>query len=526
MTVFGVNIAATAWVYAGLNRPIADASPVGSFLTAVGLLLLGAGWLMVRRRPHSWTGPLLQLTVITAFLGEARHGTGGLTPVSGGLWLAGILLPGVLALAELAALGAPVLRWLTGSFVVVTAALGAAVALAARGRAGASSAWWDTRTRQSGHPVAQSLYLSHTIVSGVAITVMFVLLVQILRSSDRASRRLISPVAYPAIVWAIVVALAQVGGIPDPRWTVNADGRTGTTAAVILLQVLPVLAIAAVMAGVVWVELIIPRLDRTPTGIAIRSDRGTQSIENYVARTLGDPSVRMVYRAADRSGWVDDQGRPASLGVDDPDRAIATISRSGLELGAIEFDASVASEPDTIELILPAAALAIDTERLKVLANVRAENARHLTARMLSSADSARDDVRRRVAEGPGPRLEAIQAILEDGDRLEEVSLALAEVASQVRRISHGLYPAELADGGLAAVLTEVAQVPANRFPRSIEITAFLAAEGDSGAQIRSEPGQLVVTLTRPPRDTSLLERVEVLGGTVDDCSISLPLSG
>jgi signal transduction histidine kinase len=170
--------------------------------------------------------------------------------------------------------------------------------------------------------------------------------------------------------------------------------------------------------------------------------------------------------------------------------------------------------------------LAIDTERLKALANVRAENARRLTARMLSSADSAREQVRRRVAQGPGPRLEAIQAMLEDRDRLDEASLALAEVASEVRRISHGLYPAELADGGLAAVLTEAAEVPANRFPRSIEITAFLAAEGDSGARIRSEPAQLLISLTRPPRDTALLERVAVLAGTVEDRTITLPLPG
>jgi hypothetical protein len=526
LTVAGVGLAAAGWVYAGLNQPIADGRPVGAFLTVTGLLFVGAGGFMVRRRPDSWTGPLLQVTAITAFIGYTRHGLGAATPVSGGLWLAAALLPGVLALAEIEALGIPLLRWLTGSFVLVTAALGVAVAVAARGRAGANSAWWDTRTRQRGEPTAQSLFLGHTVVSGIALIAIFLLLVRALRSSDRASRRLITPVAVPAIVWAVVIAAAQAACIADPGWAVNLDGRTTTTAGVLLLEVVPAVAIAAVMAGVVWVELIIPRLERTPTGIAIRSDGPSQSVEAYLARTLGDPSIRTVYRAADRPGWVDDQGRPTSLAVDDPDRGIATISRSGLELGAIEYDASLASEPDTIELTLPAAALAIDTERLKALANVRAENARRLTARILSSADSARQHVRQRVAKGPGPKLEAIGAMLEEGNRLEEVSLVLAEVASEVRNISHGVYPAELADGGLAAVLTEAAQVPSNRFPRSIEITAFLAAEGDSGARIRSEGAKLLISLTLPPRDTALLERVAVLGGTVQDRTITLPLSG
>jgi hypothetical protein len=526
LTVFGVDLAAAGWVFAGLNQPIANASPVGAFLTVSGLLLLGAGWLMVRRRPRSWTGPLLQLTAITGFIGYTRHGLGGATPLTGGLWLAAALLPGVLALAEIEALGVPLLRWLTGGFVAVTAGLGVAVAVAARGRAGANSAWWDTRTRQRGEPTAQSLFLGHTVVSGIALIAIFLLLLRALRSSDRASRRLITPVAVPGLVWAVVIAAAQAASIPDPRWAVSPDGRSSTTAGVLLLQIVPVVVIAAVMAGVVWVELIIPRLERTPTGIAIRSDGAFHTVEDYLARTLGDPSIRAVYRAAERPGWVDDQGRPTSLAVDDPDRGTATISRSGLELGAIEYDASLASEPDTVELILPAAALAIDTERLKALANVRAENARRLTARMLSSADSARDDVRRRVAQGPGPKLDAIQAMLEDGDQLQEVSLVLAEVASEVRRISHGLYPAELADGGLAAVLTEAAEVPAIRFPRSIEITAFLAADGDSGARIRREPGQLVISLTYPPNDTALFERVAVLGGTVEGSTITLPVSG
>jgi len=289
--------------------------------------------------------------------------------------------------------------------------------------------------------------------------------------------------------------------------------------------VAPIVAAGAVMAGVAWVELIIPRLARTPRGIAIRSQGGSQTVEDYLARALGDPSIRTVYRAADRPGWVDGEGRPTELAVDDLDRGIATLFRLGIELGAIEYDASLGSEPETMELTLPAAGLAIDTERLRVLANVRADDARRLTARMLSSAETAREEVRRRVAQGPGSRLETIQTMLEEGDQLEQVSVALAEVASEVRQISHGIYPAELAAGGLVAVLTQAAEVPADRFPRSIEITAFLAAEGDRGAWIRREPGKLVICLTRPSRESTVLERVMVLAGTVEGCTITLPLS-
>src|SRR5262249_14960703 len=102
----------------------------------------------------------------------------------------------------------------------------------------------------------------------------------------------------------------------------------------------------------------------------------------------------------------------------------------------------------------------------------------------------------------------------------------LQNVAADVRTISHGLYPSELTDGGLHAVLTQISAVPTRRFPPAVEITAFLAADGDSGASMKSEPGRLVIALSRPPVEPMLVARVAALGGTIQGSSISLPVTG
>jgi hypothetical protein len=128
------------------------------------------------------------------------------------------------------------------------------------------------------------------------------------------------------------------------------------------------------------------------------------------------------------------------------------------------------------------------------------------------------------LEKGPLATLAAIEASLELGGDMEEAARALQEAAREVRRISHGLYPAELADGGLAAAMTQAADVPGGRFPRAIEVTAFLVADGDTGARLTVRPGALTISLSRAPSDANLLERVSVLGGSVDGNTIVLPL--
>ena len=116
-----------------------------------------------------------------------------------------------------------------------------------------------------------------------------------------------------------------------------------------------------------------------------------------MAGALGDPRSRSCSdRPTRRAGSASTEER-ALLAEDDPERAVTIIERPGLEIGAVEYDASLTSEPDAIELAVTAAGLVIDNERLAALSKSRAEDARRLAAALVSSAESARDEVRARL---------------------------------------------------------------------------------------------------------------------------------
>jgi signal transduction histidine kinase len=524
LLVIGLATVCAGWAYITLEGTADIDGDDGSFVTFVVALLLIAGLLMCRRRPDSWSGPLVQLSSMLAFAGQARFGMGAVGPAAGLIWLAAPLFPGALALVEIEMGRHALKRFLLGP-MAFSLLLGTAVVLAARGRAWANSLWWQTAKQQSGHALARALFAADTVVVVIGLGVVLAALVRKLWRADNALRRVIRPVAVPGGVWAVVMMVCQVACLPGPAWALGKTTATFDTAGSFFLVLAPLLSTAVFFSGVVWVELIEPRLVRTSAGIALRTEPGSRDVQSYLAGALGDPSIRVVFRSPDEQGWVGPDGKPAVLGEEDRERAITIIERAGLEIGAVEYDASLTAQPDAIELAVTAAGLVVDNERLAALSRSRAEEARRLAAALVSSADSARDEVRERLESGPLADLADIEAELEAGADLEAAARELQRAASEVRRISHGLYPPELADGGLAAALTQVAEVPEGRFPRAIEITAFLAADGDAGARLTKRPGALTISLSLAPSNTTLLERVAVLGGSVDGNTVVLPLA-
>jgi len=524
LLVVGFVTVCAGWAYVTQEGTADIDGNDGSFVTFVVGLLLIAGLLMCRRRPDSWSGPLVQLSSMLAFAGQARFGIGAAGPAAGLIWLAAPLVPGALALVEIEVAKRALRAFLLGP-MALSLLLGTAVVLAARGRAWANSLWWQTTKQQAGHALARALFAADTVVVVVGLGVVAAALVRKLRRSDNALRRVVRPVAVPGAVWAVVMMVSQVACLWGPAWALGRTTATFDTAGTLLLVVAPLLSTAIFFSGVVWVDLIEPRLVRTSAGVALRTEPGSRDVQSYLAGALGDPSVRVVFRSPDEQGWVGPDGKPALLDDKDRERALTVIERAGSEIGAVEYDASLTAQPDAIELAVTAAGLVIDNERLAALSRSRAEEARRLAAALVSSADLARDEVRERLERGPLADLAEIEAGLEAGGDLEAAARELQRAASEVRRISHGLYPPELADGGLAAALTQVAEVPEGRFPRAIEITAFLAADGDAGARLSERPGALTISLSLAPKNTTLLERVAVLGGSVDGNTVVLPLA-
>jgi hypothetical protein len=362
----------------------------------------------------------------------------------------------------------------------------------------------------------------------VTATLLIVLAVMTRRlaNADRALRRLLNPVWIPGLAWALVTAVGQWAQVFGPAWALDRSqgGVSYTAPALFLLQVVPFLAVMLALSGVVWTELVIPRLRRTTAGIAIDVVHDPTEVERYLASSLGDPSVTIAFRGPDEAPWVDVRGSPAIIS-DESDRAELVLRRDGVLLGVVAFDAALAAEPEAVELGASAAAYAIDNGRLAALANAKVEESRRLTARLVTAGDAVRADLKETLDEGPLRELEDIELALSRGGDTEDAALRLQKVAADVRTISHGVFPPELASDGLAAALPHLPS-PLRRFAPAIEVTAFLAARNDPLACLRDQTDRLEIELSEAPTGANLLDRVTVLGGRVDGKVITLPVAG
>ncbi len=107
---------------------------------------------------------------------------------------------------------------------------------------------------------------------------------------------------------------------------------------------------------------------------------------------------------------------------------------------------------------------------------------------------------------------------------LDRVATRLRQISEDVRAVSRGLLPPELATGGLASALPDASSAPSRRLPEAVEVTAFLLADGQQGARVVDEGPQLVIDLGRPPTEAGVLDRIEVLGGSVTGSTVTLPI--
>jgi hypothetical protein len=345
--------------------------------------------------------------------------------------------------------------------------------------------------------------------------------------ADKVLRRLLDPVWVPGLVWALVTAVGQLARLTGPSWALefSKSNISYTALALFLFVVVPFLSVALLLSGVVWIQLVVPRLRRTAAGMAIGAVNDPTEVDKYLATSLGDQSVNVVFRSqSDSSIWVDTRGRPAVM-HDESDRAVMVLQRDGVILGAIDFDAALAAEPDAVELGATAAAFALDNARLIALANARTEESRRLVSRLVTAGDAVRSDLRATLEAGPLRLLADVDLALERGADHDDVARQLQEVTADVRQISHGVFPPELTNGGLAAALPRL-QSSVRRYDSAIEVTVFLAAYRDPDAILRDEVDHLRIELSVAPVQAELLDRVTVLGGTIEGSTITLPFAG
>jgi signal transduction histidine kinase len=176
--------------------------------------------------------------------------------------------------------------------------------------------------------------------------------------------------------------------------------------------------------------------------------------------------------------------------------AIATtvIYGDGLPVAALVHDASLLDEPELLDAVTAAAAIALENVRLQAELNARLIELRGSRGRMIAAGQKERQRLERDLHDGAQQRLIALSlhlGMLEHqlsadagvssalGHARREIALSLSEL----RDVARGIYPAVLTAHGLPIALESLAaraSVPVrlsvkleNRLPEPLEVAAY-----------------------------------------------------
>jgi signal transduction histidine kinase len=219
-------------------------------------------------------------------------------------------------------------------------------------------------------------------------------------------------------------------------------------------------------------------------------------LEAGLARALGDPGLVLAYPVPGARGYVDGGGRPVVLSAPLGDRVATPVERDGRELAILVHDASLDDDPELVEAVAAAAAIALDDARLQAESEGRLEALRASRERIVAAGDAERRRLERNLHDGAQQRLVAvalqlrmIQNRVRADPALEELlTSAGAEVSQsleELRELARGIHPAVLnhglsaALGSLAsrsAVVTTVSYESGDRLPEPIELAAYFVA--------------------------------------------------
>ena len=227
-------------------------------------------------------------------------------------------------------------------------------------------------------------------------------------------------------------------------------------------------------------------------------DMDGEALQRALARALGDQSLRIAYAVPGSGAYVDVAGAPIAVPAPGGDRAIVPVERDGREVAALIYDAAMDEDPELVEAVGAAAALALENAHLHAESHARLAELRGSRERLVAASDAERRRLERNLHDGAQQRLVALALQLQlaegrlrggDSEAAEQlVTAAKGELAAsleELRELARGIHPAVLNYGletaldQLAArcpVPTAVAYELPERLPEAVELAAYFVA--------------------------------------------------
>ena len=239
-----------------------------------------------------------------------------------------------------------------------------------------------------------------------------------------------------------------------------------------------VLVPLAFLAGLLRSRL--ARAGLTDLILRLGSTRGAD-LEAALRRALGDPGLVLAFESA-----------PAAASG----RAVAPIEREGRRVAALVYDASLDDDPELVEAVSSAAAIALENERLHAESAQRLEELKASRERIVSAGDAERRRLERNLHDGAQQRLVGIalqlrllQNKLRGDETAEQIVIGasdeLALSLAELRELARGIHPAVLEHGlpaaldslaSRSAIATTVSCDSRDRLPEAVELAAYFVA--------------------------------------------------
>ena len=354
------------------------------------------------------------------------------------------------------------------------------------------------------------------------------------------------PVAVPAIMFAGAVAARaialQTTTVEDPFNAALFTIFAVASAAIIFLATGLLSGVARARAERRAIARIAVNLGEAPA---------PGSLQSALAEALHDPDLQIAYWLPGTQRYVDASGHAVPEPAAKPRDSVTRLRRNGRTIAAITHSGAA---PGLEGHIGPAIALGLENERLQAELLARLEELRASRARIVETADAERRRLERDLHDGAQQRLLALSYDIRlarasaeaEADTAAVIALAAAmeqtgAALEELRELAHGIYPAVLAEAGLApalATLADTAPLPVQirraddrRYPAPVEAAAYFtvteavddaARRGADRAAVTVAPegGRLVVTVedngtVRGAPMIALADRVGALGGSL-----------
>ncbi|MBI5103449.1 MAG: sensor histidine kinase [Solirubrobacterales bacterium] len=242
---------------------------------------------------------------------------------------------------------------------------------------------------------------------------------------------------------------------------------------------LPALA-AAFSLGLIQRRLVVSNVLSALTGV-LGTAQSPAQIAAALRHTIGDPSVEVLLWDRDHRRWHRDDGAlvPAA-DVTGPGRTLRELGDRDGRLAGVVFDVRADVDDELVASVLALGEAALREARLKADLETSLIDLDDSRQRIATAADVERRRIERDLHDGAQQRLIALRMRLalaedllrDDPDGALEAIQHLGDdvdaTIDEIRALAHGIYPALLADRGLADALRGVAR----RLPMRVDVRA------------------------------------------------------